>query len=70
MELSFLIGVKDFFSIYIIIAMMGIGVYMACLESVYLKDVDHLNKEAIFTRVIGIIYIIISIVGIFINIYW
>ncbi len=65
-----MIGVKDFFSIYIIIAMMGIGVYMVCLESVYLRDVDHLDKEAVFTKIIGIAYIIIAIVGIGVNIYW
>ncbi|OOB77734.1 MAG: hypothetical protein ATN33_03970 [Epulopiscium sp. Nele67-Bin001] len=65
-----MIEVKDFFSIYIIIAMMGIGIYMACLESVYLRDVDHLNKEAIFSKVIGIVYIIVAIGGIVVNVFW
>ncbi len=49
----------------IILAMVGIGVYMACLESVYLKNVDHLDKEALFSKVVGIAYIVLAIIGLF-----
>ncbi|OON95517.1 MAG: hypothetical protein ATN36_08135 [Epulopiscium sp. Nele67-Bin005] len=59
---------KEIFSIYFIIGVLGIGVYMSCLESITLKNVDHLNREASFTKVFGIMYIVVAIVGVIVNI--
>lgn len=56
-------GIKDLFSIYIIIIMLGIGAYMLFWQSKYLQTVDHLSKEATFVKIIGGIYLVISVAG-------
>ncbi|ONI45741.1 hypothetical protein AN641_03435 [Candidatus Epulonipiscioides gigas] len=58
----------DIFSIYIIIVLFCIGLYLYCVQSVYLKNVDNLNKESIFTKIMGIFYILVAILGVFIRI--
>ncbi len=68
MGVSEVSSLKDIFSIYIIIFLLGIGLYMTTLQSVYLKNVDHLDKEAIFTKAMGIFYLIVAMFGIFIRI--
>lgn len=59
-------GIKELFSIYIIIIMLGIGSYMLFWQGKYLKTVDHLPKEAIFVKIIGGIYLAVSVIGIII----
>ncbi|OON97414.1 MAG: hypothetical protein ATN36_03425 [Epulopiscium sp. Nele67-Bin005] len=56
-------SMKEAFSFYIVFTMLGIGVYMTWVQSVYLNTVDHLEREAKFAKVIGIIYIILAICG-------
>lgn len=50
-------------SIYIVIAMLAIGLYMVCLQSKYLNTVDHLEKETKFVKVAGYGYIVLAIIG-------
>lgn len=54
---------SDVFSIYIDLIMLCIGFYMVLLQSKNLIQVNHLNREGQFVRVVGWIYIIIAIIG-------
>lgn len=56
-------SLSELFSIYIVVVLLGLGLYMTFNQSRYLKTVDHLIPEARFTKIIGIIYIILGIVG-------
>lgn len=56
-----MVKLESMISIYIVIVMLGVGVYMAFLQSKYLNTVDHLEREAKFTKVVGYIYIALSI---------
>lgn len=59
-------SIRDLFSIYIIIIMLIIGAYMLFWQSKYLKTVDHLEKEALFVKIMGGIYLVVGVIGIFI----
>jgi hypothetical protein len=54
---------RSFFSIYIVLVMLGIGCYMALWQSKTLSTVNHLDKEALFTKCVGFGYIILAIIG-------
>lgn len=51
------------FSIYIDTIMLGIGLYMAFVQSNNLIQVDHLDREGRFLKIIGWFYIILGITG-------
>ncbi|MGL6173732.1 MAG: CLC_0170 family protein [Cellulosilyticaceae bacterium] len=54
---------ESMISIYIVIVMLGVGVYMTFLQSKYLDTVNHLERESKFTKVVGYIYIALAIVA-------
>lgn len=54
---------ESMISIYIVIVMLGVGVYMTFLQSKYLNTVNHLEREAKFTKVVGYVYIALAIVA-------
>lgn len=58
-----MIKLENILSIYIVIVMFVIGIYMAFLQSTYLKTVNDLEKEAKFTKVVGYGYIVLSILA-------
>lgn len=51
------------FSIYIDSIMLGIGLYIAFVQSSNLIQVDHLDREGRFLKIIGWFYIILGITG-------
>ncbi|MGL4346286.1 MAG: hypothetical protein ACRCTE_13890 [Cellulosilyticaceae bacterium] len=55
--------ISELFSVYIVVVMLAIGLYLAWNQSRYLKSVDHLIPESHFVRIVGIGYVILSIVG-------
>lgn len=54
---------QEMLSIYIVLVMFGIGVYMAFHQTRTFLTVNHLKKEAKFTKFVGYAYIIIAICG-------
>ena len=54
---------RGMFSIYIDTIMLGIGLYMAFVQSNNLIQVDHLDREGRFLKIIGWFYIILGITG-------
>lgn len=55
---------EEVISIYIVLVMLGIGVYMGFLQKRTFDQVEHLQREANFSRIVGYIYIAISICGV------
>lgn len=55
---------QEVVSIYIVLVMLGIGVYMGFLQKRTFEQVEHLQREAKFSKIIGYIYIAISICGV------
>ena len=51
------------FSVYIDSIMLVIGLYMAFVQSNNLIRVDHMDREGMFSKVVGWIYIIVGILG-------
>lgn len=54
---------KDYFSIYIDLLMLCIGLYMTFLQSVNLAEQENSHIESKVCKAIGIIYLIIAIFG-------
>lgn len=54
---------QEIFSIYSVLVLLGIGIYMGFRQSKSLSEAGHLDKEAKFSKVIGYLYIAIGIVG-------
>lgn len=54
---------ENIVSIYIVIVMLVIGLYMVLLQSKYLDTVDHLEKETKFTKVVGYGYIVLAVIA-------
>lgn len=61
--MGFMRSISELFSIYIVVVLLGIGFYMTFQQSKFLKSVDHLIPESRFTKVVGIIYLIVGVVG-------
>lgn len=55
--------ISNIFSVYINIVMLCIGLYMAFVQGRNLLEVEHMEREASVVRVIGWIYIVVSIIG-------
>lgn len=55
--------VSNMFSIYIDVVMLCIGLYMTFVQSKNLIQIDHMNKEGQFVKIIGWFYIVMSLVG-------
>lgn len=51
------------FSVYIDTVMLAIGLYMVFIQGNNLIQVDHMNREGRFSKVIGWIYIIVGLIG-------
>ncbi|PHV70130.1 hypothetical protein CS063_11680 [Sporanaerobium hydrogeniformans] len=54
---------KDIFSIYIILFMLGLGLYMTFIQSNNLIQVNHLTREGQFVRYAGWFYIVLAAIG-------
>lgn len=54
---------QEVLSIYIVLVMLGIGLYMGFLQSKTLDTVTHLKREAKFTKIIGYIYIVLAVIS-------
>ncbi len=55
--------IRDMFSIYIVLVMLGIGLYMVFIQSTDLTHAARLNKEGSFAKIVGWFYIAVSIIG-------
>ncbi|WP_069999334.1 CLC_0170 family protein [Cellulosilyticum sp. I15G10I2] len=55
---------RDMFSIYIVVVMMGIGAYMVFIQSRDLIHVVKLKREGSFAKIVGWFYIAVSIIGV------
>lgn len=55
--------IQEMLSIYIVLVMLGIGIYMAFFQTKAFITVSHLKREAKFSKVIGYIYIVAAICG-------
>lgn len=58
-----MIKLENMISIYIVIMMLIIGIYMALLQGKYFETVDHLKKEAKFSKVVGYMYIVLAVIA-------
>lgn len=56
--------IKEYFSIYIDLLMLLIGLYMAFIQSNNLVESESLEREGRFCKVVGYFYIVLGIVGI------
>ena len=52
---------QEIISIYMVLVMLGIGVYMGFLQTRTFEQVEHLQREAKFSKIVGYIYIALSI---------
>lgn len=59
--MSVLMKLQEALSLPIVFTMLGIGLYMALLQSKSLDTVSHLEREAKFTKVVGYVYIGLAI---------
>lgn len=55
--------IKEMFSIYIVLVMLAIGLYMAFVQSGNLINVDNMQREGLCAKVIGWVYVVISVIG-------
>lgn len=61
-----MIWLKEYFSIYMDLLILAIGMYMAWVQSSNLASEEGFAREARFSKIVGYIYIVIGIVGIII----
>lgn len=54
---------ENMISLYTVIVMLLIGLYMAFLQSKYLDTVDHLERESKFTKIVGYGYIVAGVIA-------
>lgn len=54
------------FSIYIDITMLILGLYMLLVQGNNLIKINHLEREGRFSKIVGSIYVVIGVIGIFI----
>ncbi|MGL4799111.1 MAG: CLC_0170 family protein [Cellulosilyticaceae bacterium] len=59
--MSVLMQLKEALSIPLVFTILGIGLYMAFLQSKSLDTVSHLERESKFTKIVGYVYIVIGI---------
>ncbi len=64
-----MIWLRGIFSIYINIVMLCIGLYMAFVQSKNLIQVDHMDREGRFSRLLGWFYIFVGLFGFAITIF-
>lgn len=58
---------KGYFTIYIDILILAIGLYMAFVQGPNLTD-EKMEREGRFSQIIGYIYLVIGIIGVFITV--
>ena len=51
------------FSVYIDSVMLAIGLYMAFIQGNNLIQVDHMDREGRFSKIVGWVYIIVGLLG-------
>ena len=61
-----MVWLKEYFSIYIDLLMLAVGVYMAFVQSVNLTKDEEFIREGRFCKVVGYFYIVMGIGGIII----
>lgn len=55
---------QEIINIYMVLLLLGVGVYMGILQKQTFEQVEHLKREAKFSKIIGYIYIALSIAGV------
>nr|WP_302599512.1 CLC_0170 family protein [uncultured Cellulosilyticum sp.] len=55
--------INNIFSVYIDVVMLCIGLYMAFVQGTNLIQVEHMERESRIVKVMGWIYIVVSIIG-------
>lgn len=55
--------IRNMFSIYIVLVMLAIGIYMVFVQSNNLADVVNMEREGTFVKIAGWFYIAVSIIG-------
>ena len=54
--------INNIFSVYIDVVMLCIGLYMAFVQGTNLIQVEHMERESRIVKVMGWIYIVVSII--------
>ena len=55
--------INNIFSVYIDVVMLCIGLYMAFVQGTNLIQVERMERESRIVKVMGWIYIVVSIIG-------
>ncbi|MDF2613477.1 MAG: hypothetical protein K0S71_1263 [Clostridia bacterium] len=55
--------IRNMFSIYIVVVMLAIGLYMTFVQSRDLTHIDRMEREGTYTKVIGYLYIAVALIG-------
>lgn len=60
-----MIWIRSYFTIYIDLLMLAIGVYMAFIQSVNLEE-EKMEREGRFSKTVGYIYLVLGGLGLLI----
>ena len=60
-----MLWIKDYFTIYVTLLILAIGLYMAFVQSPNFIS-QHLISEGRFSRVVGYVYLVIGVCGLII----
>ena len=60
-----MLWIKDYFTIYVTLLILAIGLYMAFVQSPNFIS-QHLIREGQFSRVVGYVYLVIGVCGLII----
>lgn len=60
-----MIFLKGYFTIYIDVLMLAIGMYMAFVQGPNLTD-EKLDREGRFSKTVGYVYLVLGMIGVFI----
>lgn len=55
--------IQEMLSVYIVLVMLVIGIYMAFFQTKAFITVNHLKREARFSRIVGYAYIVAAVCG-------
>ncbi len=54
---------QQVFSIYSVVVLLGIGIYMGFVQSQTLSKENYLERETVFSKWVGYFYIVVGIIG-------
>ncbi len=52
---------QNIFSIYSVLMMLLIGIYMVCIQSINLKEIYEMDRESKFVKLSGYFYIFFAV---------